>query len=215
ASSLFYQKSKQKNLNIEYIYTPKGKSRTSGTQPNTPPTPSSRGLGVCRRVPLFWFGIKSSTIEHEPMEHTKELALDNYRVLQELYLMLDDSERRVLRHFELTNRQYHALQHLPPGTSRHLTEMSELLFCDKSNVTGLVERMVRDGLVTRERSEKDRRFLELKITPEGEHLRLSSRTAHEQCITKRFATLTEEEQTLLNHLLNKLAGSIRRQLRGD
>ncbi|MBA3531382.1 MAG: MarR family transcriptional regulator, partial [Ardenticatenales bacterium] len=61
-----------------------------------------------------------------------EFTLDNYQLLQELYLMLDDGDRRVLRGFDLTNRQYHALQQLPLGVSRHLTEMSELLFCDKS-----------------------------------------------------------------------------------
>jgi DNA-binding MarR family transcriptional regulator len=137
------------------------------------------------------------------------LSLENYRLLQELYLMLDDSDRRVLRQFGLTNRQYHALQHLPPGTNRHLTEMSELLFCDKSNITGLVERMVRDGLVTRDRSESDRRYLELSITEQGEMQRQSSRETLETAIQNRFQILNEEEEHQLNFLLNKLAGGLR------
>lgn len=141
-----------------------------------------------------------------------DLALPIYQLLQELYLMLDDSDRRVLREFDLTNRQYHALQHLPPGTSRHLTEMSELLFCDKSNVTGLVERMVRDGLVTRDRSERDRRYLELSITAEGNQLREASRAAHRATIEHRFAGLTEAEQARLHDLLSKLATTLRDQL---
>jgi DNA-binding MarR family transcriptional regulator len=139
----------------------------------------------------------------------ERLALDNYRLLQELYLMLDNGDRRVLRRFDLTNRQYHALQHLPPGTNRNLTEMSELLFCDKSNVTGLVERMDRDGLVTRDRSGTDRRYMELSITPQGNQLREASRDAHEASITERFEVLTDDEQAQLNHLLAKLAEGLR------
>jgi DNA-binding MarR family transcriptional regulator len=139
----------------------------------------------------------------------ERLALENYRLLQELYLMLDNGDRRVLRRFDLTNRQYHALQHLPPGTNRNLTEMSELLFCDKSNVTGLVERMDRDGLVTRDRSGTDRRYMELSITPQGNQLREASRDAHEASITERFEVLTDDEQAQLNHLLAKLAEGLR------
>lgn len=145
-------------------------------------------------------------------EPTRGLALNNYRLLQELYLMLDDSDRRILREFDLTNRQYHALQHLPPGTNLHLTRLSELLFCDKSNVTGLVERMVRDGLVTRDRSESDRRYLELSITDEGSRLRDASRSAHEASIAGRFDCLTETEQLELQTLLTKLATGLRAQL---
>lgn len=142
----------------------------------------------------------------------KKFALNNYQLLQELYLMLDDSSRRLLREFDLTNRQYHALQHLAPGTNRYLTELSDLLFCDKSNVTGLVERMVRDQLVTRDRSEKDRRYYELSITEEGNDLRELSRTAHEASIMERFSSLTKEELLELNRLLSKLANGIRTQL---
>lgn len=141
-----------------------------------------------------------------------ELSLDNYRLLQELYLLLDNGDRRLLRRFDLTNRQYHALQHLPPGTSRNLTEVSELLFCDKSNVTGLVERMERDGLVTRGRSESDRRYMDLSITPQGNELRDASRNAHEASVVERFEFLSEDEQAQLNHLLNKLAEGLRNGL---
>ena len=118
--------------------------------------------------------------------------------------MLDDGDRRVLREFDLTNRQYHALQLLAPGTSRHLTEMSELLFCDKSNVTGLVERMVRDGLVERDRSDSDRRYLQLTITEQGD--------AHEASLADRLGTLTAEEHETLNALLAKLSSGVRASL---
>jgi DNA-binding MarR family transcriptional regulator len=39
--------------------------------------------------------------------------------------------------------------------------------------------MVRDQLVTRDRSEKDRRYYELSITEDGNRLRDLSRSAHE------------------------------------
>lgn len=141
-----------------------------------------------------------------------EHAVDLYRLIQELYLMLDDGDRRLLREYDLTNRQYHALQLLAPGLSRHLTEMSELLFCDKSNVTGLVERMVRDGLVTRERAADDRRYLRLALTEAGNTLRERSREAHRASIRQRFEALTLSEQQQLYTLLARLAGGVRDEL---
>lgn len=146
------------------------------------------------------------------IKNMNKTALKTYSLLQELHLMFDDSDRHTLRTFELTNRQYHALQHLPQGTSRHLTEMSELLFCDKSNVTGLVDRMVRDGLITRDRSERDRRYLELKATEQGNDLRQTSRVAHEAAVSEHFSCFKEEELVQLDRLLTKLANHLRHQL---
>lgn len=135
-----------------------------------------------------------------------------YRLLIETYLMLDDGDRRVLRTFDLTNRQYQALLLLPPGQRRYLTEMSNLLLCDKSNITGLVERMVRDGLISRVRSEEDRRYLEIHATDEGIRLRNEAQTAHGRSIEARFESLTDAEQETLHRLLRKLAKGLREQL---
>jgi DNA-binding MarR family transcriptional regulator len=44
------------------------------------------------------------------------------------------------------------------------------LACDASNVTGIINRLEKRGLVRREASESDRRVTNLVITPEGERV---------------------------------------------
>ncbi|MFD6267934.1 MarR family winged helix-turn-helix transcriptional regulator [Nocardia asteroides] len=48
--------------------------------------------------------------------------------------------------------------------------MAEYLACDASNVTGIVNRLEKRGLVRREASASDRRVTHLVITPEGERV---------------------------------------------
>lgn len=137
---------------------------------------------------------------------------DVYRLLMEIYLMLDDGDRRVLRAFDLTNRQYHTLVHLAPGTRRNLTELADLLICDKSNVTGLVERLVRDGMLQRRRSRRDRRYLEVQLTEKSTVVREQAMQSHARSVQERFSGLTPEEIGTLESLLAKLASTLRTQL---
>jgi DNA-binding MarR family transcriptional regulator len=48
--------------------------------------------------------------------------------------------------------------------------LAETLACDASNVTGIINRLEKRGLVRRETSESDRRVTNLVITPEGEQV---------------------------------------------
>jgi DNA-binding MarR family transcriptional regulator len=50
-------------------------------------------------------------------------------------------------------------------------ELASLLFCDNSNVTGLVDRLEGRGLVSRQASAHDRRVKNVVLTLEGQRLR--------------------------------------------
>lgn len=46
-------------------------------------------------------------------------------------------------------------------------QMAEVLYCDASNITGIVDRLVAQGLVTRQESPRDRRTKALRLTAQG------------------------------------------------
>ena len=52
-----------------------------------------------------------------------------------------------------------------------MSALAERLFCDASNVTGIVDRLEKRGLVERRSAEGDRRVKALTITPAGLELR--------------------------------------------
>ena len=132
-----------------------------------------------------------------------------YRLLTEVFILLDDADRRALRLHNLSIRQFNILYHLDQEQGLSINELSHHLFCDKSNTTRLVERMKQDGLVTRERDTEDRRYVSVRLTEEGAQLSEEALATHQRSISERFDTLSETDQAELNQLLARLRDSLR------
>ena len=65
-----------------------------------------------------------------------------------------------------------ASQHAIVSTLSHtdglqLTQIGQRVFLEKPAITGLVDRLENDGLVSRQRSSVDRRVINLYLTPKG------------------------------------------------
>jgi DNA-binding MarR family transcriptional regulator len=73
--------------------------------------------------------------------------------------------------FELSPAQCHVLHLIEPGQPIQMGRLAEALSCDASNVTGLIDRLERRGLVERRASAHDRRVKVLQLTPAGRKVR--------------------------------------------
>jgi MarR family transcriptional regulator, organic hydroperoxide resistance regulator len=73
--------------------------------------------------------------------------------------------------FDLSPVQCHVLHLIEPGRPLPMGRLAETLSCDRSNVTGLVDRLEARGLVQRRPAEHDRRVKALHLTPAGSRLR--------------------------------------------
>jgi DNA-binding MarR family transcriptional regulator len=63
--------------------------------------------------------------------------------------------------------QVMVLETLHRAREMRMTELANFLGLSKANATGLIDRLVARGLVRRERSETDRRVVNVSLTPEG------------------------------------------------
>lgn len=81
------------------------------------------------------------------------------RIKHELIVLAEERDLTVMQLFALfaINRQ----GQVPMG------KMAELLHCDASNITGIVDRLVHHGLVLRNECEHDRRTKMLQLTQRG------------------------------------------------
>ena len=70
---------------------------------------------------------------------------------------------------DLTVPQAMLLRELDDGMP--MNEVADKLHCDPSNVTGIVDRLERRGLITRRQLETDRRVKLLVLTPEGRRMK--------------------------------------------
>ena len=57
------------------------------------------------------------------------------------------------------------------GVETPMRALAQQLFCDPSNVTGIVDRLEARGMIERRSSETDRRVKIIRLTPEGQRLR--------------------------------------------
>lgn len=87
-------------------------------------------------------------------------------------------------------------------------ELSRRLMVSKGNVTGLIDRLVRDGLVARSRSPEDRRFQMVELTAAGRAF--FARIADEHCrwVAGMMGRLSPDEMTALHALLAGLKNSV-------
>jgi DNA-binding MarR family transcriptional regulator len=80
----------------------------------------------------------------------------------------------------LAPMQLHALRLIEPGDGVPMSSLAGKLFCDASNVTGIVDRLEARGLIERRPSATDRRVKLLVLTEEGARMR---ETAYRQMTT--------------------------------
>jgi DNA-binding MarR family transcriptional regulator len=140
------------------------------------------------------------------------LAQQQYRMIHDLYILLDDGDRRVLRSFALNSSQYTLLILLDNTQGQRLTDLSEQLFLNKSTVTRLVDQLEQVNLVQRIADPDDRRAQRVVLTTNGARLRAQAKAAHEQSLQRRMNVLNEQEQQQLGALLDKLRDGLRTDL---
>ena len=78
---------------------------------------------------------------------------------------------RLAQELDLAPMQLQALRILEPDREVPMRALAQSLFCDPSNVTGIVDRLEARGLIERREAEHDRRVKSLKLTAAGERLR--------------------------------------------
>ena len=105
--------------------------------------------------------------------------------------------------FDLSGAQAHALYVL--GQPRSMGELAQLLVCDASNVTGIVDRLEARGLIERRPGEHDRRVKMLVLTRQGEELRARALARFSEP-PPGIAALSAEDQRTLRDILRRALG---------
>jgi DNA-binding MarR family transcriptional regulator len=129
-----------------------------------------------------------------------------YDQIKESFLLLDFGDRQFLEAFGLTVPRYYALVHIAAEPGLSPSSLSKRMFCDKSNITRLLQSLEAEGYVARQPHEQDRRLHRLFLTPRGEQVQGEIRTAHEAYIDCRLNVLSPslvEEMARILHQLNR------------
>lgn len=93
-----------------------------------------------------------------------------------------------------------------------MTELVEYINSPMSTATGIVDRLVRNGYVKRDRGETDRRIVILKLTEEGNRFIKNLKDIISQYLDMVLNDLTEEEKEFLAHIVIKIVNNLQRKL---
>src|SRR6185312_16115 len=96
---------------------------------------------------------------------------DTWELLMDLVMAERARIPQIAAEFRLSPPQVHALRVLSPEQPLPMGRLACALGCDASNVTGIVDRLEKRGLIERRASDHDRRVKLLVVTAEGAQVR--------------------------------------------
>jgi len=100
-----------------------------------------------------------------------------------------------------------ALERKPAGMK--MSELSRFLMVSNGNVTGIIDRLAADKLVTRRAPDDDRRAIVVRLTPQGASQFAAMAKAHESWVNSLLSEFNAAEAGAVIHHLDGLSGRIR------
>ena len=105
------------------------------------------------------------------MESTNDPAREAWELLWRVMQAHKGRVMALAGELGLAPMQLHALRLIEPGAELPMSSLAGKLFCDASNVTGIVDRLEARGLIERRPASYDRRVKLLALTDEGRRVR--------------------------------------------
>ena len=108
--------------------------------------------------------------------------------------------------YDITPIQYAVLYCLWENDKRSPKEIAERLKLENSTISGILERMEKKGLIERNISKEDRRFIQVQLTKKGADLEKDVLNAVEEVNGDVLSVFSQEERSTLKSYLRLLAG---------
>ena len=105
---------------------------------------------------------------------------------------------------DLTSVQYAALNMIQEVPDIDQASLSNMIAFDKTTIVKVLDRLVEKGLITRTRSQTDRRLNHLNVTPKGSRLLKEIHPMLDRSDKRILAPLSETDQRVFMKLLSRL-----------
>lgn len=133
-------------------------------------------------------------------------------VVETIVYLYTESRRltkEVAARYGLTGPQLTVVKMLEALGDLSLSRLSEKIRAQNSTVTGIVDRMEREGLVTRTRSATDRRVVHITLTTKGANLAKEVPVEPIVILRDALETLDAGEMRVLLRILTKLSRRVK------
>jgi len=104
------------------------------------------------------------------MVDNRELLASIVDNIRRFFQVVNEHSRQVERETGLTGSQMWAIKVIAESSPIKPSDLARRMYLHPATVVGLVDRLVKRGLVTRSRSDEDRRVVEIALTEQGRDL---------------------------------------------
>ena len=126
--------------------------------------------------------------------------------LRKIIRAIDMNSKKLVKRVGLTGPQLLILREISRSDETTPGEIARAVSLSHATVTGILERMEKRKLLTRKRSESDRRRIMVCITKEGREILSDAPPVMQEAFVERFEELKEWEQTMILSALLRLVG---------
>lgn len=156
-------------------------------------------------------------VDHETAAAPQKPELRLWLRLLSCVTMIEAEVRSRLRvSFETTLPRFDYLAALDKAREPlTMGDLSKRLMVSNGNITGVTDRLLEEGLISRYRAEADKRTQYVTLTPRGRAEFRKMAELHERWIAAALADLSETEVQSLMRLLAKTKTSVRRNLNNE
>ncbi len=147
-----------------------------------------------------------------------EIKAEVDQVFEAIVYLYTESRRltkELARRAQLTGPQLTVVKILESIGDLSLSELSDKIRAQNSTVTGIIDRMEREGLVQRVRSTEDRRVVHIRLTEKGSKLAGEIPIEPMEIFRSALESLTATEMRDLMKILSKVAKRVKQIVRRD
>jgi len=134
-----------------------------------------------------------------------EITINALRAIRRILRAADLNGRRLSNATGLTPSQLMVLQEIERRGETTPSTVATALQFGQATVTNIVDRLVAGGLATRQRSERDKRQMILRVTDEGRGVLFHAPDLLQERFSNRFGELPAWEQAMILAALERLS----------
>jgi len=134
----------------------------------------------------------------------KKMSSAAWEKLSQCYAMSQKQCRDALRGTGLTQPQFQVMTQIAEEEGIPLTRIGEHMLVTGGNITGIVDRLEREGLVKRKRDREDRRIIRAFFTAKGKRFYQQATPSYDRFLRQAFGEMTGGELTRLQRSLDGL-----------
>jgi len=126
------------------------------------------------------------------------------RSLRRISRAIDLHSKKLARDFDLTVPQLVCLREIAVQGIATPSALAREVSLSQGTVTGILDRLGKAGLITRERSQTDRRRIHVTLTPRGREVLETAPSSLAEQFSAQLGAISEGEQGMIDFVLQRV-----------